>query len=132
MIFSSRSVSCVVEIGGAFPWGEASGQLADAFPGCLYGAPGGLARQGLELGEDLPDRIEVGRVRRQEEELGGSLADGAAGGPALVIAQIAHDGDVAGPERRSQELLEIGKEAFPSIGPSSSPMKTPRAGSSLP
>ena len=31
---------------------------------------GGFAQQGLELGEDLLDGIEVGRVGRQEEELG--------------------------------------------------------------
>ena len=39
---------------------------------------GGFAQEVLELGEDLLDGIEVGRVFRQEEELGAGGADGVA------------------------------------------------------
>jgi hypothetical protein len=38
---------------------EALEQGADALPGCFDAAFYGLAQQGLELGEDLLDRIEV-------------------------------------------------------------------------
>jgi hypothetical protein len=38
----------------------------------------GLADQVLELGEELLDRVEVGAVGRQEEEMGAGGPDGAA------------------------------------------------------
>ncbi len=53
-------------------------QVADAAPGGLDGARIGFAQQGLELGKDLFDRIEIGRVTRQEEQLGAGGADQAA------------------------------------------------------
>jgi hypothetical protein len=45
-------------------------EIADAAPGGLDRARVGFAQQGLELGEDLLDRIEIGRVARQVEQLG--------------------------------------------------------------
>ena len=59
-------------------------------------ARGGFAQQVLELGEDLLDRVQIGRVFRQEEELGAGGADGVAHRLALVAAEIVHDDDVAG------------------------------------
>ena len=58
-------------------------------PSGLNCARVGLAQQGLELGEDLLDRIEIGRVARQEEQLGAGAADQAAHRLALVTAEIA-------------------------------------------
>ena len=92
--------------------GEAVEEVADALPGGFDGSLGGLAQQGLELGEDLLDGIEVGTVGRQEEQLGAGGADGAAHGLAFVAAEIVHDDDVAGLERRDENLLDIGEEAF--------------------
>ena len=52
-------------------------------PPCGFdGARLGLAQEVLELGEDLLDGIEVGRVGRQEEELGACGADGSTDGSA--------------------------------------------------
>jgi hypothetical protein len=48
---------------------------ADLPPGAISGSRVGLAQQGLELGKDLLDRIEIGRVARQEEQLGAGGAD---------------------------------------------------------
>ena len=45
-------------------------QLADCGPDGLDGSRGGFAQQVLELGEDLLDGVQVGRVFRQEEQLG--------------------------------------------------------------
>ena len=72
----------------------------------------GLAHQVLELGEDLLDRIEIGAVWRQEQELGASAADRLADGRPFVTAQIVHDDDVAGRECRHEELLHIVFEAL--------------------
>jgi hypothetical protein len=44
--------------------------------------------QVFEFGEDLLDRIEVGTVGRQEQQMRSSGADGIAGGLAFVTAEI--------------------------------------------
>jgi hypothetical protein len=44
-------------------------EFADAPPGGVDGSLRGFAEQRLELGEDLLDRVEVGTVGGQEEEL---------------------------------------------------------------
>jgi len=66
----------------------------------------------LEFGKDLFDGIEVGTVGRQEEEPGTGGADGFAGGFALVAAEIVHDDDIARPQHRNENLLDIGEEGF--------------------
>jgi hypothetical protein len=71
---------------------EAVQQGADALPGCLDGSLSSLSEQGFELGKSLLDRIEVGAVRRQEEELCAGGADGAPDGLCLVTAEIVDDG----------------------------------------
>lgn len=55
---------------------EAFEQLTDALPGSFDGSLVGLAQEGFELGKDLLDRVEVGAVGRQEEELCANGADG--------------------------------------------------------
>jgi hypothetical protein len=92
-------------------------QGADASPSGFDGSLGRLAKQGLELGEDLLDWIEVRTVGRQEEQPGADSADGSAHGFALVAAEIVHNDDVARLERWYEELLDIGFEAFAVDGP---------------
>ena len=74
-------------------------------------ALGGLAEQGFELGEDLLDRIEVGTVGRQEEELGAGGADGAAHGWPLWLPRLSMMTMSPGSRVGHQELLDIGEEA---------------------
>ena len=50
-------------------WCEGLKELPDASPGILNGAFLSFAQAGLQLGEDLLDRVEVGGIGRQEEEL---------------------------------------------------------------
>lgn len=76
------------------------------------GALCGLTHQVFELGEDLLDRIEIWAVWRQEQELGPGATDRLADGGPFVTAQIVHDDDVAGRERRHEELLYIVGEAL--------------------
>jgi hypothetical protein len=66
----------------------------------------------LELGEELLDRIEIGRVLGQEEELGTGSPDGVAYGAAFVGAVIVDDDDVARLERGREDLLDVLQEAL--------------------
>ena len=80
-------------------------------PGCLGGARIGFAQQGLELGKDRLDRVEIGRVARQEEQLGAGAADQLADRLALMAAEVVHDDNVTGAERGDQELFDESAKA---------------------
>jgi len=69
-----------------------------------------LLEEGLQLGEGHLDRVEVGAVGRQEAQFGAGPLDGVAHGGGLVGGQVVHDDDVAGPERRHQDLLDVSQE----------------------
>ena len=90
---------------------ELTEECADLAPGRLDCALVGLAQEGLELGEDLLDGIEVGTVGRKKEQLGADGSDEAADGLALVATEIIDDDDVARAERWQKHLLDIGQEA---------------------
>jgi hypothetical protein len=77
-------------------------------PAGVDGSFAGLAEQGFEFGEELLDRIEVGRIGRQVEQLCASGFDGLAHAWHLVGAEIVHHDDVAWRERRHEDLLDIG------------------------
>ena len=79
-------------------------------PGCLDGSRFGLAQERFQFGEHLLDRVQVGGVGRQEEELGTSGADSLAHGLAFVAAEVVQDHHVAGRERGDKALLHIGQE----------------------
>ena len=70
-------------------------------------ALGGFAHEMLELGEDLLDRVQVGAVGRQEQQPGTDAANGLADGWTFVAAEIVHDNDIAGRQRRHETLLDI-------------------------
>ncbi len=70
MILSPR-VSGVFEVIGAFLWREGLEQLADCRAEGLNGARGAFSQQVFELGKDLFDGVQIRRVFRQEEQLGG-------------------------------------------------------------
>lgn len=72
-----------------------------------------FAEQGLELGEELLDWIEIGTVGRQVEECCAGPFDGGAHRATLVGAEIVHDDDVAGHQGRDKELLDVGLERQP-------------------
>jgi hypothetical protein len=68
----------------------------------------GLAQGAFQLGEHLLDPIEVGRVGRQEEELGARGSDVLADSLGFVAAEIVNDDDVAwlpAPARRRPGIL---------------------------
>jgi hypothetical protein len=65
----------------------------------------------FEFGEDLLDRVEVGRVFGQEQETGAGRLDGLAHRLSLVRSQIVEHDDVVWLESRDQELLDRGAKA---------------------
>jgi hypothetical protein len=85
-----------LEIVRAFIWSEVVEQDADAASEPVDGSFRSLAEQSFELGKDHLDRIEVGRVGRQQEELGAGGMNGGANVGDLVGRQIVEHDDVAG------------------------------------
>ena len=81
-------------------------------PSVFYGPLLGVAHPMLDLGEGLLDRVEIGRVWRQEPEPCAGRPDGMTDGCGFVATQIVHDHDVAGPQGWEQLLTNIGAEAF--------------------
>ena len=71
-----------------------------------------LSQQGLELGENLFDGVEVGGVFRQEHEAGSDGPDRLPHRPAFVGAEIVEDDDVARLQRRCEKLLDISAETL--------------------
>ena len=66
------------EVISAFLRGEEIGDFSDGVPQTCYGSLLGLSEQGLEFGEGVLDRVEVGTVGRQEEQAGAPAASIAA------------------------------------------------------
>jgi hypothetical protein len=69
-----------------------------------------LPKQVLEFGEDLLDRVQVGGVFWEQEQPAAGFSDGLADRRAFVAAEVVHDHQVAGLERRYQNLFDISAE----------------------
>ncbi len=54
---------------GAFGWREARDKVTERVPESVDGSQSPGAQHGFEFGENLLDRVEVGTVRRQVEQL---------------------------------------------------------------
>ena len=70
-------------------------QRTDGCPEHLKRAGLGAAQQGLELGKDLFDRIEVRTVRRQVPQRSTRALNGRSNARDLVRAQVIHHHNVA-------------------------------------
>ena len=101
----SEEVSTVVRGDGFEKPGDGSLDLLEA-------ARVRLAQQRLELGERLFDRVQVGTIGRQMEQLGAHRTECAAYRWVLMATQIVHHHDVACPQGRNQELLQPGEETL--------------------
>ena len=105
-------VSGVFEVCGAFG-GRVLGEdfAAGVGDGFVTSRPD-LSEQGFELGEDLFDGVEVGRVFRQEHQAGSDIPDRLAHRFSFVGSEIVEDDDVARLQRRHEELIDIGAETL--------------------
>ena len=81
---SSESISCGGEVVSAFGGLEQVADLADCLPEGVDGPDGFGAQMGFEFCEGHLDRIEVGAVGRQEEDLCALGPYGLLGGRAFV------------------------------------------------
>ena len=66
-------------------------QVSDAPPSCFMCSLDCFAHEMFELGEDLLDGVQVGAIRRQEQEARADASDGAADGRPFVAGEIIHD-----------------------------------------
>ncbi len=76
----------------------------------IEGSGRGLAQEGLQLGEPLLDRVEIGAVGRQVEQTGFGVFDRRPDALDLVARQIIEDDDIALLEFGNEELLDPGAE----------------------
>src|SRR5215203_3686832 len=81
---------------------------------CLFGPGCGLAKEVLDLGEGLLDRVVVRRVRRQVDELAASLLDELPYPPGSMCSEVIHD-HLSSFEAGREHLLYVGLE-YPSGG----------------
>jgi len=84
-------IAQIFEIVGAFLGCEGIKKLADCCANRVDGSRGSLSEQVLELGKELFDRVQVGGVFWQEEQLGVDRTDELTNGFALVAAEVVHD-----------------------------------------
>ena len=94
-------------------WWEGIEERADALPCCLDGSFLGLSQQQFQFGEDLLNRIKIGRIGWQKQQLGSRCLDRVTNRLTFVTAKIIHDDDVAGRQCRREKLLDIGSKACP-------------------
>lgn len=111
------SIPGVPEVIFAFLGRETIYENGDGLPQLIDGPCGGLSQVRFELGEGLLDRIEIGRVGRQVEQVGAGRLYGFTNTGDFVAGQVVHDDDIAGLEAGGKNLLGIGLEGGAVHGP---------------
>ena len=111
-MISGSSISCVCEVVGTFLRGVGSEQLTDGGDKGFERARRRFAQEVLQLGEDLFDRVQIGRIFGKKEQLGARCSDRPANGFSLVAAKIVHHHEVTSSKRGHKHLLDISFEAF--------------------
>ena len=106
-----RLISGSLEEVSALCWVEEVAEIAECIAERLKASRRLLAQQRLELRECHLDRIQVGRVWRQEEHPRAASAHQFCGTLALVEADIVENDNVAGLKLGSQLCLDPGLEA---------------------
>ena len=79
-------------------------------PQLLDGAPTRRAKQRFQFREPQFDRIQVGTVRREVPDLRARGFDPLADALDVMGAQVVHHDNVAGLERRDEDLVEVGEK----------------------
>ena len=90
---------------------EARQTRADGGPQHLARTTARLPQDRFQLRKRVLDRIQIGTVFREKPERRADVFNRAADCRTLVTRQIVHDEDVAGRERRDQDLFDVREEA---------------------
>lgn len=95
-----------------FLWGYGFEEPCDGGLDLLEATGVCLSQECFELGKRLLDRVQIGTVGRQIEQLGPRRADRSPYGKVLMAAEIVHHHDVAWPQSWNQELHHPGEETL--------------------
>jgi hypothetical protein len=106
-------ISGVGKVICAFGWCDGVEDWTDRIADGLGGSLCGFSQPVFEFGEELFDRVQIGRVFRQEEKMRARGADGCSDSGSFVRTKIVHDHDIAGLQCRDQYLLYVQPEGFP-------------------
>ena len=93
-------------LGGADLFDDAADRTRQRFA-CARRQP---TKQGLELGEQPLDRVEVRGIGRQEQKAGTLRSDGFADPGHFVASEVVGHADVAGRQRGGEELFDPGQK----------------------
>ena len=104
-------VAAMTDVVATFGGGEARQTLAEERPERVDRSAAGLADDGLELGEAQLDGVEVGAVGREEAQRRADGFNGVAHAVDFVSGEIVGNHDVAGLQRRHEDLFDVGEEA---------------------
>jgi hypothetical protein len=96
----------------ALGWLDRRKGLGDGVRNGVEGSGRSLSNGAFDLGEDLLDRIEVGRVFGKKQEASAGSLNGFAHGFSFMGAKIVEDDNVVGFESRDEELLDISAKAL--------------------
>jgi hypothetical protein len=84
----------MAEVIGAFCWCDCTGDAAECAPERIDGSVDFLTQLGLHFCEDHFDRIEVGAIGRQEQQLSAGRFDSTTDGGDFMDGKVVHDDDV--------------------------------------
>ena len=100
-------IPCISEVVGTFLWCVCSQERAYRCADSILCPGGGFSKQVFELGKNLLDGVQIGRVFWQQQEFGTRLADCPTDGMSLMAAEVVHDDDVVRQQGGNQDLLDI-------------------------
>ena len=103
----------MAEVVRTFGGGKQRQRRGHRGPQVLDGAPTCSAAQRFQFREPEFDRIQVGALRRQVPELRARRLDPLADALDVMGGQVIHHDDVAGLERRDEDLIEVGEKTVP-------------------
>ncbi len=98
----------MVEVAGTLGFRHGREKITDGGPELVLGPRRGFAEQRFELGEQLLDRIEVGRAGRQVEQAGANRGDRFSDAVDLVSRRIVEHHDITRVKDRRRKLLDLG------------------------
>ena len=106
-------VAAMMDVVAALGGGEARQTLTEERPERVDRAAAGFADDGFEFGEAQLDGVEVGAVGREEAQRRADGFNGVAHAVDFVSGEIVGNHDVAGLQRRHEDLFDVGEEADP-------------------